>query len=203
MSNATIHAEGNITADKTMCGRKLTDSFWMGPDNFDAVTCKTCKAKIRAGYEPDPGEPPAPAPVLTCGNVHTASNTRCDEPAGPEHYTTRDGTIMHSGVTTAPITGQTYRQHWADKVPDVPTWPRLQQLAAGSRGNTLRQLDILTEIIEQAELLRAVTVDQARREESSWTTIGQQIRMSKQAAQQRYGRTIRPRTDPAQLTIDV
>lgn len=54
--------------------------------------------------------------------------------------------------------------------------------------DTEQQLDTITSVLEQAELYRAELVAKARREEISWRRIGNALGLSKQAAQQRYGR---------------
>jgi hypothetical protein len=66
---------------------------------------------------------------------------------------------------------------------------------------TAQQLDHATSVIEQAELIRAELVDRARQEGLTWTQIGQQLGMTKQAAQQRYGAKKLPTVDPNQLTL--
>lgn len=57
-----------------------------------------------------------------------------------------------------------------------------------SQTPTLHRLDLATSIIEQAELWRAQLAEQARSEGHSWAHIGQCTGMTKQAAQQRWGR---------------
>lgn len=66
----------------------------------------------------------------------------------------------------------------------------------------LGQIDSVTAIIEQAELLRARLVDTARSQGSSWAQIGGAQGISKQAAQQKYGPKPSIRVDdPQQMSI--
>lgn len=67
----------------------------------------------------------------------------------------------------------------------------------------LWRLDAATTLIEQAELVRVELVHQLREQGESWTKIGQQLGMSKQAAQQRYGPKPKQKQDADQLTIEV
>jgi hypothetical protein len=53
---------------------------------------------------------------------------------------------------------------------------------------TLDRLDYLTDLIDSAEAVRAALVDQARTDGESWAKIGARLGITKQAAQQRYGR---------------
>lgn len=62
----------------------------------------------------------------------------------------------------------------------------------------LTRLDYLTELIEAAELLRVQSVEEARRAGESWHAIGTNMGMTKQAAQQRYGK--KPTPAPATET---
>lgn len=75
--------------------------------------------------------------------------------------------------------------------------------AHGGAQPWLTRLDTLTSIMEQAELLRAKCVAEARLAGHSWSEVGQQIGMTKQAAQQRYGAKPKKtmRTDPDQLSL--
>lgn len=87
-------------------------------------------------------------------------------------------------------------------------YTRLRNITASLTSNTteasstLVMLDYVQELLEEAERTRYDLVQKARAEGASWTKIGQQIGMSKQAAQQRYGPKPKPQPDADQLTID-
>lgn len=83
---------------------------------------------------------------------------------------------------------------------------RMQQLAKSISkqmpAEVLTSLDVLTELEEAIAAYKADIVAAARYNGESWAKIGQNIGMSKQAAQQRYGAKPKPRPDVDQLTID-
>lgn len=62
--------------------------------------------------------------------------------------------------------------------------PRTQ----GENLNDLNRIDYLSEVIKEAEALRADHVSAAREAGESWSTIAAQMSMTKQAAQQRFGK---------------
>jgi len=70
----------------------------------------------------------------------------------------------------------------------------LMQLAAHGveRGRPLMwRIDALTSVIEQADLMRAELIAAAREQGISWTEIGQNTGMTKQAAHKRWASPVR------------
>lgn len=69
-------------------------------------------------------------------------------------------------------------------------YARLAALAqsAGQPADPLTKLDLLTETEEQAAAIKLAVVYLARKHGMSWTEIGTAMGITKQAAQQRYGK---------------
>lgn len=65
---------------------------------------------------------------------------------------------------------------------------RMQRLSTPARGNLLLNLDILTTLAENVDTATRVAVHAARTAGHTWSEIGSQLGISKQAAQQKYGR---------------
>lgn len=92
----------------------------------------------------------------------------------------------------------------ADDRSDQSVWWRLCTLlrSNGTNRDHLTELDWLTEIEETIAVRKQQLVAAARDQGATWTLIGNNLGMTKQAAQKRYGlRPVAP-VDAAQLTIE-
>lgn len=168
-------------ATRTLCGRELANLETVDYQQSAAITCGPCKT-IAQGVES--------TPVDTTGGSSCTATSRsgliCDDQE--EH----DAEGMHTAWDTA----ATQRRNWiGDKSTAQPARRAMdtRHLATlvdrlGSNTRPDDQLDNLTSILELAEKMRALAVDQARADGLSWSKIGEELGLTRQAAQQRYGK---------------
>lgn len=69
--------------------------------------------------------------------------------------------------------------------------------ARESRGTALRLVDAAAALKVEAEKLLASSVDDARRAGATWQEVGETLNISRQAAYQRFGQAVDPRTGKA------
>jgi hypothetical protein len=182
----TRHSGLGMTRD----GVPTLRTHWTWDDHSSTRNPKRAAALLAARAEAT--EPPAVhyAPQdggVICGTTPQRLTRTLDEatcPACLEASPTRIDRVTRLGR----LHTQTYRKN----VPDA-------------QAEALRRLDVVSDLLEEAERLRAELVDDARAAGASWSKIGQNIGVTRQAAQMRYGQQA-PRTsaavDPAQMTID-